>query len=95
MHMCESVYLNTAEPMISRRSWSYINTYHRLEVLLQADVPRLLQRHQTITEGLFAPPQDVIRDQVETFEGVPQKILLHSMLLTQDIQHYYYKALQG
>ncbi len=59
-------------------------THYRLDVLLQVGVPGLLHRQNPITEGLFSPPQDLIRDQVETFEGVPQKMLLHSMLLTQE-----------
>lgn len=58
-------------------------------MFLQAGIPGLLHRHHTITEGFFTPPQDLIRHQVETFEGFPQKVLLHSMLLTQDTQHYY------
>lgn len=67
----------------------YTNTYHRFEVVLQEIVPGLLHRHQTITECLFAPPQDLIREQVETFEGVPQKILFHTMLLTQKGLYYH------
>lgn len=58
-------------------------------MLLQVCVPGLLHRHHAIAEGLFTPPQDLIRDQIETFEGVPQKILLHLMLLTQETQYYY------
>lgn len=56
-------------------------------MLLQARVPGLLHRHHPITEGFLASPQNLIRDQVETFKGFPQQVLLHSVLLTQDIQH--------
>lgn len=47
-------------------------------------VPELLRRHQTVTEGNFLPPQNLIRDQVQTSEGVPQEVFLHSALFTQD-----------
>lgn len=66
----------------------YSNTYHRLYMLLQAHVPGFLHRHHTITEGFFTPPQNLLWDQVEAFEGFPQKVLLHSMLLTEDMQDY-------
>lgn len=58
-------------------------------MLLQVCVPGLLHRHHAIAEGLFTPPQDLIRDQIVTSEGVPQEILLNFMLLTQETKHYY------
>lgn len=56
-------------------------------MLLQARVPGLFHRHHPVAEGFFGPPQNLLRNQVETLEGVPQKVLFYSMLLTQDIQH--------
>lgn len=61
-------------------------------MLLQVRVPGLLHRCQAITKGFFTPPENLIRYQVETFEGLPQKVLLHSILVSQDTIHYYYKA---
>lgn len=43
-------------------------------------VPGLLGRHDAITEGLLAPPEDLLRNEVEALEGVPQEELLHSTL---------------
>lgn len=63
-------------------------------MLLQTGVPGLLHGHHTIAEGLFAPPQDLFRDQVKTFEGFPQKVLLHPMLLRQkDKEHSFISCL--
>lgn len=56
------------------------DTDHRVELLLQVVVPGLLCRHDAVTEGLLAPPQDFVRNQVEAFEGAPQEELLHSTL---------------
>lgn len=56
------------------------DTDHLVQLLLQVVVPGLLGRHDPITEGLLAPPEDLLRDQVEAIEGVPQEELLHSTL---------------
>lgn len=64
-------------------AWSGGCTHQRLHVFLQAGVPRLLHRRDAVAEGLLAPPQDPVWQQVEAREGVPQKVLLHPFLLRQ------------
>lgn len=66
--------------MISVKSGPVSEPHHGVELLLQVVVPGLLGRHDAIAEGLLAPPQDLLRNEVEAFEGVPQEELLHSAL---------------
>lgn len=77
----ESFLLHTAGFQIrSQKRQARKNTNHRVELLLQMVVPGLLQRHDAVTKGLFAPPKNLLGDQVQAFEGVSQKVLLHSVL---------------
>ena len=54
--------------------------YLGAEVLLQAAVPGLLYGGQAVTKRFLSPPEDVIGDQAEALEGVPEKVLLHAIL---------------
>lgn len=69
------------------------NTNHRVELLLQMVAPGLLRRHDAITKRLFAPPKNLLGDQVQAFEGVSQKVLLHPAL-QQDIENISVSTLQ-
>lgn len=80
------------ELTVEAKDRCYAHTYHGLQVLLQAHVPRLLHRHHSVAEGLFAPPQDLIRDQVEVFEGVSEEMLLHAVLLETGERYYHFRS---
>lgn len=55
-------------------------------------VPGLLGRHDAITEGLLAPPEDLLRKQVEVFEGVSQEELLHTTLQRENLERQHLEA---
>ena len=56
--------------------------YLRLDVLLKAGVPGLLERHEAVAEGLLASPQNIVWDEVLTRKGTSQQKLLHTVLDT-------------
>lgn len=49
-------------------------------MLLQAGVPGLLHGRHAVAERLLPPPEDVVRDQTEALEGIPEQVLLHALL---------------